>query len=47
MRRPVSFRVAFHALDGSRQDLEVRGLMARAVLHEYDHLSAILLVRLQ
>ncbi len=36
--------VAFTARDGSRQTITVQGLLARAVLHETDHLKGILLV---
>ncbi len=36
--------VAFTALDGSRQTITAQGLLARAVLHETDHLKGILLV---
>jgi peptide deformylase len=36
--------VAFTACDGSRQTITAQGLLARAVLHETDHLKGILLV---
>jgi len=36
--------VAYTALDGERQTITVRGLLARAVQHETDHLNGILLV---
>ena len=42
--RPTQVAVAFTALDGSRQTVTVQGLLARAVLHEADHLKGILLV---
>ena len=36
--------VAFTALTGERQTITVRGLLARALQHEIDHLNGILLV---
>jgi len=42
--RPNQVTVAFNALDGSRQTITVQGLLARAVLHETDHLKGMLLV---
>jgi peptide deformylase len=42
--RPNQVTVAFHALDASRQTLTVQGLLARAVMHEIDHLNGVLLV---
>jgi peptide deformylase len=42
--RPNQVTVAFNALDASRQTLTVQGLLARAVLHEIDHLNGVLLV---
>jgi len=42
--RPNQVTVAFTALDASRQTITVRGLLARAVMHETDHLNGILLV---
>ncbi len=42
--RPNQVTVAFTALDGSRQTITVRGLLARAVMHEADHLNGVLLV---
>jgi peptide deformylase len=42
--RPNQVTVAFQALDASRQTLTVQGLLARAVMHEIDHLNGVLLV---
>ena len=42
--RPDTVTVSFTSLDGERQTLVARGLLARAILHEVDHLNAVLLV---
>jgi peptide deformylase len=42
--RPNQVTVSFLALDASRQTLTVKGLLARAVMHEVDHLNGVLLV---
>ena len=36
--------VAYTGLDGKRHEATARGLLARAIQHEYDHLDGILLV---
>jgi peptide deformylase len=42
--RPNQVTVTFLALDASRQTLTVQGLLARALMHEIDHLNGVLLV---
>jgi peptide deformylase len=42
--RPDTVTVAFTNLDGERRTLSARGLLARAIQHEVDHLNATLLV---
>ena len=42
--RPQEVEVAYSRMDGERVTVRVRGLVARAVLHEVDHLNAVLLI---
>lgn len=42
--RPDSVTASYTDLDGNRQTVTARGLLARAILHETDHLNAVLLV---
>lgn len=42
--RPASLRVEFTDLDGERYEVEAEGLMARAILHEIDHLDGVLFI---
>ncbi len=42
--RPVAIEVAFMDLDGKERRERLRGLVARAVQHEMDHLAGVLLV---
>jgi peptide deformylase len=44
IRRAFSVTVRFLTPNGDQRDLRVHGLLARAVQHELDHLSGILLV---
>jgi peptide deformylase len=44
VKRPMRVRVRATNLDGSTFELEGEGLLARCILHEYDHLSGKLLV---
>lgn len=44
IRRPMEVTVAYIGRDGKQRESRVRGLMARAVLHEVDHLNGVLLV---
>ena len=46
--RPERIRVVAQSLEGERFELEARGLLARAIQHEIDHLDGVLFVdRLQ
>ena len=42
--RPAEVTVRYRAPDGSEQSLHARGLLARAVCHELDHLDGVLIV---
>ena len=42
--RPEEVTVAYTGLDGARQTLTARGLLARAIQHEVDHLNGVLLI---
>lgn len=42
--RPKTLRVRFTDLEGSRQELELDGLLATCVQHEIDHLDGIIFV---
>ncbi len=42
--RPATVRVRATDLDGNQFELEADGMLARAVLHEYDHLEGILFI---
>lgn len=42
--RPLQVTVTYLDLDGNRQTATAQGLLARAVLHETDHLNGVLLV---
>ncbi len=44
VERAAVVTVAYLGLDGAPHDLQVRGLLARAVQHELDHLNGVLLV---
>jgi peptide deformylase len=44
VRRPMQVTVRHLGLDGSQHEVTVRGLAARAVMHECDHLNGVLLV---
>ncbi len=41
VKRPVSVVVQYEDLDGKTQEKELKGIMARVFLHEYDHLMGI------
>jgi len=42
--RPLKVRVRYHALDGSRRDIEGEGLLSACLQHEIDHLNGVLFV---
>ena len=42
--RPAKVKVRATDLDGNEFELEAKGLAARAVLHEYDHLQGVLFI---
>lgn len=42
--RPRSCTVSYMALDGKHYEVRVHGLLARAVMHEVDHLNGVLLI---
>ena len=42
--RPESVTVQYKDLQGRRKTLEARGLLARVIQHEYDHLEGILFI---
>lgn len=42
--RPHACTVSFMGLDGKHYEVRVHGLLARAVMHEVDHLNGVLLV---
>ncbi len=42
--RPATVRVRATDLDGKQFELEADGMLARAVLHEYDHLEGVLFI---
>ena len=42
--RPATVKVRATDLDGNQFELEADGMLARAVLHEYDHLEGILFI---
>ena len=42
--RPLEVTATFTNLDGVRQTITARGLLARAIQHEIDHLNGVLLV---
>jgi peptide deformylase len=42
--RPARVKVRAIDLDGNRFELETDGMLARAILHEYDHLEGILFI---
>lgn len=42
--RPAQARVQFATPDGGRRELQLSGLLARAFLHEFDHLEGVLFV---
>ncbi len=44
VERAVEVTVEFVDIDGARRTVEARGLLARAIQHELDHLAGILLV---
>jgi peptide deformylase len=44
IRRPAEATVVFQDLENRKRTVRARGLVARAVLHEVDHLNAVLLV---
>lgn len=44
VRRPVAIRVKFQDLSGKPMQLELEGMDARVVQHEYDHLNAVLFI---
>jgi len=44
VRRPKSVVVEFIDLDGKPQTLKAKGLLARVIQHEYDHLEGILFI---
>ena len=44
IKRAESVIVRYTTLDNEKSELQASGLLARAILHEYDHLQGILLV---
>lgn len=42
--RPRSITVAYMGLDGQHYELRVHGMLARAVIHESDHLAGVLFI---
>lgn len=42
--RPRSITVAYMGLDGRHYELRVHGMLARAVIHETDHLAGVLFI---
>ena len=44
VRRPVAIRIAYRDADFVPHEIEVDGLLARVIQHEYDHLEGILFV---
>ncbi len=42
--RPRAVTVSFMGLDGKHYELRVHGLLARAVMHEVDHLNGVLFI---
>ena len=44
VRRPFAVRIAYRDADFTPHEIEVDGLLARVVQHEYDHLEGVLFV---
>lgn len=42
--RPEEARVRYQTLEGETQEIEAKGLMARVILHELDHLDGVLFI---
>ncbi len=42
VKRPESVRVAFTDINGERKTIDARGLLARCILHENDHLDGVM-----
>ncbi len=44
VKRPARVKIRYQDLDGSFNELEAEGLLARAAMHEVDHLNGILFI---
>ena len=44
IRRPARIKIRTQSLDGEILELEAEGLLARAIMHEHDHLHGILFI---
>lgn len=44
VERPEEAHLQFETLDGKEEEIEARGLLARVILHELDHLNGVLFV---
>jgi len=44
LTRPTTVRLRYHDLDGRQRETAVEGLLARAALHEMEHLDGILFI---
>ncbi|MBX9577967.1 MAG: peptide deformylase [Chthoniobacterales bacterium] len=44
IKRPTRIKLRYQSLDGEQLELEAEGLLARAAMHEVDHLNGILFI---
>lgn len=44
VHRPVQARMRYESQEGGRRELQASGLLARVLLHEFDHLDGVLFV---
>lgn len=44
VKRPARIKLRYQSLDGEQVELEAEGLLARAAMHEVDHLNGILFI---
>jgi len=44
IKRPARIKLRYQSLDGEQIELEAEGLLARAAMHEVDHLNGILFI---
>ena len=44
VKRPARIKLRYQTLEGAHEELEAEGLLARAAMHEVDHLNGILFI---